>query len=140
MRHSIISRRHSRRSAWVAAAVFFLPVAAHAFGPGRGQSDKSGEFLLTALAFPVLTLAGSAVALLIGPRPDRPRTMLRALAGALVGLLLTALTGVLLMANSARDAWFFATAVLTFGIIPAGLVGLIAGGLVTLLQRKPPVV
>ncbi len=68
----------------------------------------------------------------------RGRAMLRALAGALAGLLLTALVGVLLMANSARDAWFFATAVLTIGTIPAGLVGLIVGGLVTLLQRKPP--
>jgi len=133
-----MSGRYSRLRFWVAAAVLSAPALAHAIGPGPGQGDKSAKLVLTVLAFPVLTLAGSAGAVVFGRRPDRTRILLRALAGALVGLFLTTLIGVLLMANSARDAGYFATAILTFGIIPAGLVGLIVGGLVTLLERKPP--
>ena len=133
-----MSGRYSSATFWVVAAVSLTPMAAQAFGPGPGQSDKSGELLFTVLAFPVLTLAGSVGAVLIGRRPDRTRTLLRALAGSLAGLLLTALVGVLLMANSARDAGYFATAIFTFGTIPAGLVGLIVGGLVALLERKRP--
>jgi len=91
----------------------------------------------TALAFPVLTLAGSAAGILIRRPTGRARIMLHALAGAVAGLLLTTLLGILLLANSPRDAWFMGTAVLMLGAIPAGLIGLIVGGLVTLLQPRP---
>ncbi len=130
--------RYSSRFLGIAAAVLLLPVAAYAFGPGPGQSDKSGELLITVLAFPVFTLAGAAAAVLLGRRSSPARIVLWACAGAGGGLILTTLLGVFLMSNSARDAWFFGSAVFTFGAIPAGLIGLIVGGLVTLLQRKPP--
>lgn len=122
----------------MAAALFLLPFAAQAIGPGPGSPDRSRGLVLTVLAFPVLTLTGAAIALLIGSSHDRARTLLRALSGALAGLLLTAGLGAILMSNSLQDAWYFATAVLTFGIIPAGLIGLITGGLVSLLERKNP--
>jgi hypothetical protein len=134
----IVSGRYSRCSFWVAAAVSFLPFAAHAIGPGPGQSDKSGELLITVLAFPVFTLAAAAAAVLLSRRSSPARIVLWASAGAGAGLILTTLLGIFLMSNSARDAWFFGSAVLTLGAIPAGLIGLIVGGLVTLLQRKPP--
>ena len=120
----------------VAAAVLLLHGAAYAIGPGPGGSDKSGMLIATVLAFPVLVIGAVAGALLIKRPAAGASVLLRALAGALAGLLLTAVFGAALMSNSMRDAWFFSTAVLVLGAIPAGLVGLITGGLVTIFQRQ----
>ncbi len=114
-----------------------MPVGAHAFGPGAGQ-DKSAELFTVVLSFPVITLAASAGAVVLGRPAGRSRAMLRAFGGALLGLVITSVLAVVLMASSTRDAGFVATSVLTLGAIPAGLIGLIVGGLVSMMERRQP--
>jgi len=125
-RHSVLLFR--------VAAVFFLCATAQAVGPG--QNDDSGEAILTALAFPVITVAAASAAVVMGRRSGRPNSMLRAILGALVGLVLTAGLGLALMARDARELAFYATAIFTLGAIPTGLIGLIVGGLSSLIPVK----
>jgi drug/metabolite transporter (DMT)-like permease len=128
--------RHSDRQFRVAVA--FLVIAGPAWAIGPGQSDNSGEVLITALAFPVITVAASATAVAIGRRAGRSPSMLRAILGALVGLILTTAFGLALLARTPRDLAFFATSIFTLAAIPTGLIGLVVGGLATLLDRHPP--
>lgn len=119
----------------MAAAFLLLTGPAWAIGPG--QADESREVIITAVAFLVITVGTSVAAVLLGRRNGRGPSILRAILGALIGFVLTAALSLALMADSRRDAAFVATSVFTLGAIPTGLIGLIVGGLSTVLERYP---
>ncbi len=130
---------HGRRSElefWTTAVFLWYATAAHAAGPD--QAGESRELIATTIAFPLLTIATSLGLVLLGRRAGHAHSMLRAVLGALVGLILSVGLGLALMADDARDAAFVATSLFTLGAIPTGLIGLVVGGLAGLQRREEP--
>lgn len=128
---------HGRRTDLaVRTAAVFLCAAAAAQSPESGDAMPRGV-LITLIALPVITAATSLAAVLLGRRAGRAPSMMRAILGALIGLVLTAGLGLALLARDPREAAFYATSIFTLGAIPTGLIGLIVGGLASLRNRRP---
>lgn len=130
---------HGRRPDFAVrtAAVFLCAAAAAQSSDPDPAGGVSPGVLITMLAFPVITAGMSLAAVLLGRRAGRAPSMLRAILGALIGLVLTAALGLALLARDSRDVTFFATSIFTLGAIPTGLIGLIVGGLASLRHRHP---
>lgn len=130
---------HGRRlefEFWTAAVFLLCTTAAQAAGPD--QVGESRELIATTIAFPLVTIATSLGLVLLGRRAGHAHSMLRAVLGALIGLILTVGLGLGLMADDARDAAFVATSLFTLGAIPTGLIGLVVGGLAGMMPHKEP--
>jgi hypothetical protein len=113
-----------------AALLVALPLAAHAFGPGGGGGRSARSVLLSELAFALLTIGGSVLAL---RRARGERPFAAGIRGAALGFALWLPAAFLILGGSVTEVLTLAFFLYSPRVF---VIGLVCGAIANLVARR----